>query len=177
MEDQKIIELFFQRSEEALREVSNKYDGICKKISYNILNNIQDVEECVNDTYLVAWNNIPPNQPSPLVTYLCKIARNVSLKKLRYNTAQKRNSYYEMSLSELEECIPSGNSIYAEEKELTQVIEDFLVSLDKKSRVMFLRRYWFADSISDIAEKFCMKENNVSVKLMRIRKKLKKILE
>ena len=82
-----------------------------------------------------------------------------------------------MSLSELEECIPSGNSIYAEEKELTQVIEDFLVSLDKKSRVMFLRRYWFADSISDIAEKFCMKENNVSVKLMRIRKKLKKILE
>ena len=139
--------------------------------------NIIYVEECVNDTYLVAWNNIPPNQPSPLVTYLCKIARNVSLKKLRYNTAQKRNSYYEMSLSELEECIPSGNSIYAEEKELTQVIEDFLVSLDKKSRVMFLRRYWFADSISDIAEKFCMKENNVSVKLMRIRKKLKKILE
>lgn len=107
MEDSKIIELFFERSEQAIAELSYKYGGVCRKIAFNILNNLQDVEECVNDTYLEAWNSIPPQNPNPLVTYICKITRNIALKKYRYNTAKRRNGFYDISLSELEECIPS----------------------------------------------------------------------
>lgn len=96
MEDSKIIELFFERSEQAIAELSYKYGGVCRKIAFNILNNLQDVEECVNDTYLGAWNSIPPQNPNPLVTYICKITRNIALKKYRYNTAKRRNGFYDI---------------------------------------------------------------------------------
>lgn len=180
MEDNEIIELFFSRSEQAIVELSCKYGLLCKKVSFNILKNMQDVEECLNDTYLGVWNAIPPNRPDSLVTYVCKIVRNLSLKRLRYNTAQKRNNYYDLSLSELEECFlidSSNHQASYDTEQLTMVIEKFLDSLDQKSRVMFIKRYWYLDSISSIAKEFEMKENNVTVKLLRIKNKMKKFLE
>lgn len=178
MEDSRIIELFFSRSEQAISELAYKYGKVCRKIAVNILNNVEDAEECVNDAYLGAWNSIPPQKPNPLVTYICKITRNVALKKYRYNTAKRRNGYYDISLSELEECIPSARQDTASctGEELTKVIENFLNTLDKKSRVMFVKRYWYAESVKEIAEEFGVTENSISVKLLRIREKLRKYL-
>ncbi len=166
MDDGKIIELFFLRSEQAVTELSFKYGKICRKIAFNILNSLEDAEECVNDTYLGIWNSIPPQKPNPLSTYVCKITRNIALKRYRYNTAKRRNSFYDISLSELEECIPSvaQNTVSCTEEELTEIIENFLDSLDKKSRIMFVKRYWYAESIRTMAEEFAMTENYVSVK-------------
>lgn len=133
----------------------------------------------MNDAYLGAWNNIPPQTPNPLVVYICKITRNIALKKYRYNTTLKRNGFYELSLSELEECIPSvqQDMVSCTEEDLTKVIENFLKTLDKKSRIMFIKRYWYAESIKSMAKEFGVTENYVSVKLLRIREKLKKCLK
>lgn len=179
MEDGFIIELFFTRSERAIQELAVKYGGICRKISYNILNNLQDVEECVNDTYLGVWESIPPNRPNPLIAYVCRIARNISLKKYRYNTAQKRNSYYDLSLDELESCIPasSDRSNNSTNEELSSAIELFLGSLDRESRIMFMKRYWFSESVHEISREIGITENHAAVRLMRIRNKLKKYLQ
>lgn len=179
MEDSGIIELLFTRSEQAIPELAGKYGRICRNIALGILGNHEDAEECVNDTYLGVWNSIPPQKPDSLAAYVCKIARNISLKKYRYNTAQKRNSHYDISLSELEECIPAaGMGVeQCKEEELTRVLEMFLDSLDKKSRVIFVKRYWYAESVKMIAEEFGMKENHAAVKLSRIRNKLKVYLE
>ena len=102
MEDEKIIELFFDRSEQAIKEVDSKYGRTCHNISFNILHNELDAEECVNDAYLGAWNTIPPARPNPLLTFLCKIVRNISLKRYELNTAIKRNSTYDIAMDELE---------------------------------------------------------------------------
>lgn len=179
MDDSKIIELFFLRSEQAVTELSFKYGETCRKIALNILNNLEDAEECVNDTYMGTWNSIPPQKPNPLSTYVCKITRNIALKRYRYNTAKKRNSFYDISLSELEDCIPSvaQNAISSTEEDLTEIIEHFLDSLDKKSRIMFVKRYWYAESIAAIAVEFDMTENHVAVRLLRIRNKMKTYLE
>ena len=179
MEDSKIIELFFSRSEQAIAELAYKYGGICKKIAFNILSNLEDAEECVNDACLGAWNSIPPQEPKPLITYICKITRNLALKRYRYNTAQRRNSFFNMSLSELEECIPaySENLQLCTEDNLTEIIENFLDTLDKKSRIMFVKRYWYAEPIKSIAEEFGMTTNHISVKLLRIRNKMRVYLE
>lgn len=178
LEDDKIIELFDARSEKAIQELSSKYGELCRKISYNILNDWQDVEECINDAYLGIWNRIPPERPNPLAAYVCRIVRNISLKKSRYNLARKRNSSYDISIHELEECIPTGRNPNPHAQEsLTEAIERFLDSLDQNSRVMLIKRYWYADSVTEIANVFGMRENSVSAKLMRLRRKLKKYLE
>lgn len=178
MEDSKIIELFYQRSERAIIELSQKYGTVCTRIAKNILNNALDAEECVNDAYFGAWNTIPPQKPNPLKTYICRIVRNLSIKRYHSNTSMKRNSFYDAALDELENCIPSGKTVESElsAKELAQIIDDFLDTLDKENRVIFVRRYWYSDSISDIAERFCISNNNVSVRLLRTREKLKKYL-
>ena len=179
MEVQKIIEVFFLRSVQAIVELANKYGGICRKIAFHILNNNEDAEECVNDTYLGTWNSVPPQEPNPLITYVCKITRNQALKRYRYNTAKRRNGYYDTSLTELQECIPDNKQSYDIhiESSLSDIIGEFLDSLDKKSRVMFVKRYWYIESISSIADEFGMTENYVSVKLLRIRVKMKEYLE
>lgn len=179
MEDIKIIELFFLRSEQAIVELSYKYGGTCRKIAFNILKNLEDAEECVNDTYLGVWNSVPPQKPNPLVTYVCKITRYIAIKKYRYNTAKRRNGFYDVSLSELEECIPSAtqDSGSCSDEDLSRIIGNFLDSLDKKSRVMFVKRYWYAESIKEIAEEFGKTENYISVKMLRIRGKMKIYLE
>lgn len=178
MDDEKIIELFFNRSEQAIEEVDKKYGKTCHNISYNILHNKLDAEECVNDAYLGAWNAIPPARPNPLLTYLCKIVRNLSLKRYEFNTAIKRNSTYDVAMEELESCLSSPETIESEIalKELTCIIENFLDSLSTENRVIFLRRYWFSDTYSDIAARVGMTEKNVSVRLTRIREKLRNYL-
>ncbi|MBQ6172913.1 MAG: sigma-70 family RNA polymerase sigma factor [Clostridia bacterium] len=147
MDDSKIIELFFERSEQAIIELSNKYGAIFSKVADNILNNRRDAEECVNDAYLGVWNTIPPQRPDPLLSYVCRIVRNLALKKYHENTAQKRNSYYDAALDEIEDCIPSSFSVENQimAKEVAGVIDGFLETLDQQSRIMFIRRYWHAD--------------------------------
>ena len=173
MDDKQIIRLFFQRSEQAIAELSQKYGALCFQLANNILNDHQDAEECVNDAYLGAWNSIPPQSPNPLRSYICRIVRNHSLKKLRANTALKRGSQFEVSLSELEACIPD-NSLDEQlaASELAAQINAFLSALPGDDRVMFVKRYWFSESLSEIANAFAITENNASVRLNRIRGKL-----
>ena len=158
MEDEKIIDLFFVRSEQAIRELDNKYGKICHNFSYNIVNSRQDAEECVNDAYLGAWNAIPPAKPNPLLSYIVKIVRNISLK--------------------IEACIAATNAVEAEIEavELAHIIERFLDTLTVENRVIFMRRYWFSDSCKDIAERVGLTEKNISVRLTRIRKQMKNYL-
>lgn len=178
MEDSKIIELFNARSEQAIAELSKKYGAICIKVANNILNNQSDAEECINDTYLGVWNTIPPQKPNPLLSYVCRIARNLAIKRYHSNTAKKRNGFYDVALDELENCFSSAETTEDEfsAKELTEIINDFLETLDKDNRVMFVRRYWFSDSVGDIAKIFNTSSHNVSVRLARVREKLKKHL-
>lgn len=179
MEDNEILELFFARSEQAIAELAQKYGGTCRKIAENILKDASDAEECVNDAYLGVWNTVPPKRPECLPGYLFRIVRNLAVKRYRSNTAQKRNGYYDASLDELADCLPSSSSVEAEieANELAAVIDGFLASLDKETRVLFVRRYCFSDPIEELAEKFGTSAHNISVRLSRLRKKLKKHLE
>ena len=177
-EDEKIIELFFERSEQGIRELDKKYGRVCHKLAYNIVNSRQDAEECVNDAYLGAWNAIPPARPDPLLTYICKIVRNISLKIYYRKAAAKRNSTYTIAMEEIEACIADPNTVEAEiaARELAHIIEGFLDTLTVKNRVIFIRRYWFSDSCRDIAQFMGLTEKNISVRLTRIREKMKKYL-
>ena len=178
MEDAGIIELFFERSEQGIRELDIKYGKACRKLSYNIVNDRQDAEECVNDAYLGAWNAIPPVKPDPLLTYICKIVRNISLNLYHRKEAAKRSSHYTIAMEEIEACIAATNAVEAEIEavELAHSIERFLDTLTDENRVLFMRRYWFSDSYKDIAEFMGLTEKNVSVRLTRIREKLRQYL-
>lgn len=178
MDDAKIIELFFQRDQQAIRELDMKYGKVCHSLSFNIVNNRQDAEECVNDAYLGAWNAIPPAKPDPLLTYLCKMVRNISLNAYYKREAAKRSSRYTVAMEEIETCIAAPDMVEAEIKamELARIIEGFLDILTPEDRVIFLRRYWFADRCRDIAERVGLTEKNISVRLTRIREKLRKYL-
>lgn len=178
LEDSKIIELFFERSEQAIIELSNKYGSVCKKVANNILNSRQDVEECMNDAYLGVWNTIPPKNPNPLISYVCRIVRNLAIKRYNSNTAAKRNSIYDVALDELENCIPATVSVEGEMEavEVAKMIDMFLEMLDKENRILFVRRYWYSDSIDELAKLFGISKHNVSVRLSRTRAKLKKYL-
>ena len=179
MEDEKIIELFFERSEQGIRELDIKYGKICHKLSYNIVNSRQDAEECVNDAYLGAWNAIPPVHPNPLLSYIVKIVRNISLKIYWKKQAAKRSGHYTMALEEIEGCIADPKTVEEEieAKELARIIEAFLDTLTLENRVIFMRRYWFADSYKDIAEFVGLSEKTISVRLTRIREKIKQSLK
>ena len=178
MEDEKIIDLFMARSETAIKELSIKYGTTCHKLSYNILRDMQDAEECVNDAYLGVWNAIPPEHPNPLLTFLCKIVRNISIKRYHANTAAKRNSTYDVAMCEVADYILSPNNVESEieTKALARIIEDFLDTLSVENRVIFLRRYWFSDTYSDIARYIGITEKNVSVRLTRTRKQMREYL-
>ena len=178
MEDQKIVDLFFARSEMAIKMLAEKYEKLLYRVSYNILNNNEDVMECINDTYLGTWNAIPPQRPNPLSAFVCRITRNLSLKKYRAKTAAKRNCQLEVALEELMTAVPVPS---AEDewnaRELGRAIDLFLETLEMENRVLFVRRYWFADSVKELAQMMQMSENLVSVRLNRIRKQLRKYLE
>ncbi len=176
--DEKIIEMFFERSEQGIRELDIKYGKIFHDLSCRIVGNRQDAEECVNDAYLGAWNAIPPAKPNPLLTYVCKIVRNLSLKIYWKKDAAKRSSHYTIALEEIETCIADQKTVEdeMEAKELARIIEDFLDTLTVENRIIFMRRYWFADSYKDIAEFAGLTEKTISVRLTRIRKDMKQYL-
>ncbi len=178
VEDEKIIEMFFERSEQAIRELDIKYGKICHNFSYNIVNSRQDAEECVNDAYLGVWNANPPAKPNPLLSYIMKIVRNISLKIYWKKEAAKRGGHYTIALQEIEACIADKKTVEdeMEARELARIIEDFLDTLTIQNRVIFMRRYWFSDSYKEIAEFMGLSEKNISVRLTRIRKKMKQYL-
>lgn len=179
MQDSKIIDLFFERSEQAITELSLKYEKLCINIAVNILGNEEDSLECINDSYLGVWNTVPPQRPENLKYYLCRIVRNNALKRYHSNTAAKRNSHYNVALQELEECLPDCNSIDKEltSAEITRLIDSFLESQKAENQIIFTRRYFFSDSIGDIAKRVGMSESNISVRLNRMRKSLRNHLE
>lgn len=176
--DEKIIDLFFTRSEQGIQELDHKYGKMCHSLSYNIVNSRQDAEECVNDAYLGAWNAIPPVRPNPLSSYIVRIVRNLSLKIYWKKEAAKRSSCYTIALEEIEACIADQKTVEDEigARELAHIIEEFLDTLTHENRVIFMRRYWFSDSYKDIAEFVGLSEKNVSVRLTRIREKMKQFL-
>ena len=180
MEDSKIIELYWQRSEDAIQHTAEKYGGYCKAISVNILQNQQDADECVSDTYLHAWNAIPPNRPSAFRVWLGRITRNLSLDRLKRAAAQKRGGgEVELLLSELEGCIPAPGGVERamEDQEIAQLISVFLRQQKQLSRLIFLRRYYYADSVQQIALRFGLSQSNVKSTLFRTRNALKLFLE
>ena len=177
MDDNAIIELFFARSEQAIRELDGKYGKVCHSLSYNILHSRQDAEECVNDAYLGTWEAVPPARPNPLLAFLCRIVRNLSLMRYHGDRAAKRGGgSYTMAL---EDCLASPRTVEGdmEEQELVRLIEDFLETLSPENRVILMRRYWFSDSCGEIAERAGLSEKNVSVRLTRIRKQLRHYFE
>ena len=178
LDDSRILALFFERSEQAITELSAKYGAACRRIAGNILASERDVEECLNDAWFAVWNTVPPQNPDPLLTYVCRVTRNQALKRRRANTAQQRNAAFDAALEEIEGVFPAAPS--AEEEydadRLALLINRFLATLDKESRILFVRRYWRADSIEDLARAFGMSRHNVSVRLSRIRKKLETYL-
>lgn len=178
MEDQAIITLFLERSEQGIVELISKYGRAVAKITGNILADPLDAEECANDTYLGVWNSIPPTIPRSLGAYCCGIARNKALSRYEANTAQKRNSHYDAALEELEDTIPALGTVESEleARELAGCISAFLAGLPYDDRYAFLRRYYYADAITDIARTLGKTPHRVSVRLFRIRENLKKYL-
>ena len=178
MTDEEIIALFFERSEQAISELTAKHGSAVKRVALNILNDTEDAEECVNDTWLAAWNSIPPNRPDPLKTYVCRIARNLAAKKFHANQAKKRSSQYALALDELAECLPDRDTVedIVAAKELAAFIDGFLDTLSYEDRFLFMRRYWYADPLPEIARMAGMSYGNAAVRLYRVREKLKKQL-
>lgn len=177
MDDLGIIELFFDRDEQAIKETATKYGKLCYKIAYNILNDHSDAEECVNDTYMGVWNAIPPTKPNNLMAYVCKIARNLSLKRLAYIKREKRSPAVLVSLDELEAILPDER--YApdvRDEDIGGLISLFLRGQKEEVRNVFIRRYFYFDSISDIAARYSFTESKVKNMLFRTRNKLKDYL-
>ena len=176
MNDSQIVALYWARNEQAIAKTRVKYGQYCYAIAFNILHRNEDAEESVNDTYLDAWNAMPPHKPSVLSTFLGKITRRISLDRLRRNNAEKRGGgQVALSLDELGECIPDGKSIDDElqAEELSKRIDSFLRSLPSAQRSVFICRYWFFDPIADIAKQFGYTESKVKATLRRTLEKLK----
>lgn len=179
MDDNQIIELYWQRNESAIAETDSKYGAYCFAIANNILKSREDSEECVNDTYLRAWNAMPPQKPTVLRLFLAKITRNHSFNRYNSRSVEKRGGgEITLVLDELSECIASNSSVEGEIEaiELGNCIKVFVRALPERECNLFVRRYFFSEPICDIASRYGMNENNVSVILSRTRKKLKKLL-
>lgn len=178
MDDLQIIELYFVRDEQAIKETDIKYGKLCFRVANNILFNSEDSEECVNDTYWNAWNKIPPTRPKNFMAFICKITRNLSLKKLELVTAKKRTSTAVISLSELEEVLPDNRIVSGvEDEEIGRLISAFLRQEKAEVRNVFLRKYWFFDSISEIAARYSFSENKVKSMLFHSRSRLREYLK
>lgn len=180
MEDRTIIQLYWDRSEQALEETNRKYGRYCWTIAYNILHSPEDSEECVNDTWLRAWNAIPPQRPAILSSFLGCITRNLSLDRYKAGQTEKRGGgQLPLALEELQDCLPCGKTAedLAEEAELARMIDRFLRTLPERDASIFLRRYWYVDSLQAIARRYRMAEGTVKSTLHRTRKRLRHYLE
>ena len=180
MDDELIVQLYWDRSENAIAETDRKYGAYCNSIAYGILQNKEDAEESVSDTYMDAWNSMPPHHPSILATFLGKITRRISIDRWRSKTRLKRGGgEIDLALEELEQCIAGGQSPEQEieQKKLAQAINDFLDELPVQERRVFLARYWYMDSIREIAAHFKFSQSKVLSMLFRTRNKLRQHLE
>ena len=179
MDDQEIIHLYLNRSQQAIAETKYKYGPYCKAIARNILLDHSDVEECENDTYLAAWNAIPPHIPRKFSIFLGRITRNIALDKYGYNTAKKRNQEFVQILNELEDCLPSPMTveIQYESREIVNLMNQFLYGLEEQARNLFILRYWNSDSIESLSSRFNISNSKVKSILFRTRKKLRVHLE
>jgi RNA polymerase sigma-70 factor (ECF subfamily) len=177
MQDGQIVELYFARKEEAIAATSAKYNSYCMQIAMNILHNREDSEECVNDTYLAAWNSIPPQRPEKLAAYLGRLTRNLSLNRYKsMNAARRGGGELALSLNELDECI-ADNSAEQNAEDTGRLISEFLYTKHKETRQVFVRRYFYNDSLADIADRFGMSDSKVKSMLHRTRLALKAYLE
>ncbi len=175
MNDSQIVALYWARDEAALSESAVKYGNYCRAIAWNILHSDEDADEAVNDTWLGAWNAMPPHRPSILSTFLGKITRRLSLKKWRSRDAQKRGGgETALALDELMDCIPDGKSVdeHLQAEELTRIIDSFLATIPSAERQVFLRRYWYLSSISEISRRYGYSKSKTESILYRTRKKL-----
>ncbi len=180
MEDKKIVDLYWLRSESAISETKIKYGRYCYTVAHNILCNNEDSEECVNDTYLRAWNSMPEHRPSVLKTFLGKITRNLALNRYKTLSTDKRNGgQLPLVLDELQECIPGEDNTarLVDDLALTEIFNRFLASLPMEQRKIFMCRYWYLNSIKEIASKYNIGESKVKMSLLRSRKELKNLLE
>ena len=179
MNDRDIVNLYWQRSEQAIDETAQKYGRYCHIIAYNILENTEDYEECVNDTWMSAWNAMPDKRPDRLGPFLARITRNFALKKIVRRSAKKRGGgETELAFEELDECIPSGCDLEKEieERELSRAIDAFVGQLGEEEQLVFVSRYWFVATEREIAEKLGMSRSGVAAMLKRTRSKLKTYL-
>lgn len=177
MDDFRIIELYFARDEQAIKETDTKYGRLCHSIAYNILNNNEDSEECVNDTYAGIWNTIPPTKPNNFMAFVSKIARNLSLKRLEFTKREKRSRAVIVSLEELESVLPDNRfAPGVSDEEVGKLISDFLREQNEEVRNVFIRKYYYFDSVDDIANHYSFTESKVKNMLFRTRNKLKDYL-
>lgn len=178
MEDERIVDLYWERSEAAITETSEKYGRFCYSIAYNILTSTEDSEECTNDTWLAAWRSMPPHRPNFLRAFLGKITRNLAWDRYDYHHAKKRNRDLDQIMSELGEFEAVGESVEEayQAGETARLISDFLRGLPAEQRQVFLRRYWYCDSISEVAKLFAMSESKVKSMLFRIRNQMRQYL-
>lgn len=177
MEDERIVALYFARDEQAIRETDAKYGKLCHRIAYNVLHSDEDAEECVNDTYIGVWNAIPPQRPENLMAFVCKIARNLSLKRLAFVSRQKRSAGVTVSLEELAEILPDGDvASSVSDEAIGRRINVFLHSQRTEVREVFIRKYYFFDSVAEIAQRYGFTESKVKNMLYHTRKRLKDFL-
>lgn len=178
MNDKDIVKLFVARTQQAIAELSQKYGQLCFHIAFNILKCNEDAEECENDTYLKTWKSIPPDDPMCLRAYVSRIARNLALSRYRYHHRQMRDSYLQVYLSELQDCIPASMDVeVSADDTVSSAIQTFLAAQDRTVRALFIQRYFYMESISVLSKKFGLKESSISTKLNRTRLKLKCYLE
>jgi len=179
LDDARIVKLFWERSEDAISETDAKYGKLCRHVAANILADAQDTEECVNDAYLGVWNAIPPRKPDKFSAFICRVTRNLALKKYNAISAAKRNPDAVISLSELEECISGHDSVESEleNKRIENAISNFLWKQDPEKRVIFIRRYWYFDSIDSICKRFGFTQSKVTSMLYHTRQKMREHLE
>ena len=179
MNDASIIEMLWKRDERAVSEMKQSYEKLCFHVAGGILSHREDCEECVNTAYMDVWKSIPPNRPPSLKNYLCRLVKNAALNMLKYNSADKRSIEMALSLDELSECISDGKSIEDSivAEQLGAAISSFLRAQPEKYRKVFVRRYWYSESVDEIAKFFDMNEKTVATYLFRVRKKLKEYLQ
>ena len=179
MDDKQIIDLYFARDEQAIAETEQEYGDFCLRISMNVLGIREDAEECVSDTYLSAWKQIPPTIPRSLKAFLGRIVRNLSISRFRAMRAKKRYNGMEVLLSELGDCVPSDWHVEqtVEAKELSGYISDWLESLSAEDCALFVRRYWFGDEVQELAEKCGITAAQMAQRMLRLRKGLRTALE
>lgn len=177
MDDRLIIDLLFSRSEKAIAALIEKYENICRKVSSNILRDRRDIEECINDTWLGVWNTVPPEHPDPLSAYVVRIVKNCSMRRQKYLNAQKRNINLEQPLEEMKDFLPNIIRDDEDSELIIHTLNSFLEGLKQKDRLLFVKRYWYFETIEDIANELGISQRNSRTKLFRLRNKFKALLE